>query len=311
MIVKSYNQNNTMNLQSIKYLAALSTHQHFGKAAAACCVSQPTLSMQIKKLEEELNVQLLERTNKSVTVTEIGKIMAEHANTILHEIRTMQETAKTLSDPESGSIRLGIIPTLAPYLLPHIMPVLTRTFPRLTYYLFEEKTVHLLEKIKKTELDCLILALPVLEKNLIASPLFKEEFLLAIPSNHRLSKNKKINSTALRDENILLLEEGHCLRDQALDVCAHKHATEDKNFRATSLETLRQIVQNGMGITLMPKLACEKNKKISYMKFSANPPFRQLGLVWRNKTPRDNLFNQMSKVICGVMRPITSFKNSS
>ncbi len=293
-----------MNLQSIKYLAALSTHQHFGKAAAACFVSQPTLSMQIKKLEEELNVQLLERTNKSVTVTDVGKIMAEHANTILHEIQAMQETAKTLSDPESGAIRLGIIPTLAPYLLPRIMPAFTRTFPRLTYYLFEEKTTHLLEKIKKTELDCLILALPVLEKNLIMAPLFKEEFLLAVPSGHPLSENKKINATILRDENILLLEEGHCLRDQALDFCVKKHVLEDKNFRATSLETLRQMVQNGMGITLMPKLACEKNKKISYVAFSANAPSRELGLVWRNKTPRANLFNRMSSVIGELMREV-------
>jgi LysR family hydrogen peroxide-inducible transcriptional activator len=291
-----------MNLQSLKYLAALSTHRHFGKAAAACFVSQPTLSMQIKKLEEELEVQLLERNNKSVMVTEIGNIMAAHANTILREIEMMQETAKTHSDPEGGTIRIGIIPTLAPYLLPRIMPALTGSFPRLTYYVCEEKTAQLLEKLKQTELDCLILALPVLEKNLTAASLFKEEFLLAIPPDHPFAKNTSIHPKVLQHSDILLLEEGHCLRDQALDFCTQVRVIENKNFRATSLETLRQMVQNGMGITLIPKLACEKNKKITYIPFSTKPPSRQVGLVWRNKTHRNALLTRISKMLSELMR---------
>lgn len=287
-----------MNLQSIKYLAALAEHYHFGKAAAACFVSQPTLSMQIKKLEEELQVQLLERTNKSVMLTEIGTIMAQHARNILQEIVHMDEQAKAVRDPYGGSIRLGLIPTVAPYLLPRILSDITAAFPRLKYYLIEMQTAILLEQLKSAKIDAAILALPILEKNLTIEPLFEEEFLLAVPANHLLAKCKAVSEKDLHHKDLLLLEEGHCLREQALDICHRTHAHEVKDFRGTSLETLRYMVSAGMGITLMPKLACSKNEGVCYIPFdSKKSPVRTLGLVWRKTTPKHELLKEMALII--------------
>lgn len=290
-----------MNLQAIKYLVALAEYRHFGKAAAACFVSQPTLSMQIKKLEEELDVQLLERTNKSVMLTEIGVVMAQHARNILQEIAQMDDQAKAVRDPYGGNIRLGLIPTVAPYLLPGIMPGITAAFPRLKYYLIETQTANLLEQLKDAKIDAAILALPILEKNIIVEPLFKEEFLLAVPINHPLAKRSSVSEKDLRNRHLLLLEEGHCLRDQALDVCNRVHAAEVEDFRATSLETLRHMVSAGMGITLMPKLACRKNDGVCYIPFDKKPPLRKLGLAWRKTSPKNALLKEMAEIIRKIL----------
>lgn len=305
VIIKGYDK--TMNLQAIKYLAALAKYHHFGKAAAACFVSQPTLSMQIKKLEEELNVQLLERTNKSVRLTEIGAIMAKRALTILQEITHMQDEAKAMCDPYSGQIRLGFIPTLAPYILPHLIPNITTAFPNLKYYLVEMQTAILLEQLKCAEIDAAILALPILEKDLVVAPLFEEKFLLAVPANHPLAKRKTVSEKDLLNKDLLLLTEGHCLREQALDFCNHIGANEVKDFRGTSLETLRHMVSADMGITLMPKLACKKNDGVRYIPFDAKkPPLRKLGLVWRKTTPKNLLLKEMAMVIKKILTTIKS-----
>jgi LysR family transcriptional regulator, hydrogen peroxide-inducible genes activator len=290
-----------MNIKDLKYLVALADLGHFGHAATACFVSQPALSMQIKKLEETLGVKLLERTNKSVMLTETGAIIAERARHILSQVDEVREIAKSAQDPFSGEFRLGIIPTLAPYLLPVVMPQLSEIYPKLSFYLIEEQTALLVDKLKQGKLHAAILALPVLETSFDSRVLFEEEFLLAVPANHVLAKLKKIKQHDLTDKNLLLLEEGHCMRDQALALCSMMHAKESQNFRATSLETLRHMVGAGVGITLMPKLACIESDAVSYVPFSQPKPARTVGMFWRTTTAKQALLEDMVKKIKTVI----------
>ncbi len=292
-----------MNIQSIKYLAALEKYSHFGKAAKACFVSQPTLSMQIKKLEDRLGVQLLERTNKSVRLTEIGILMAEHARNILQEMEAMREKAQAAKDPYSGQIKVGIIPTVAPYLLPLIIPKLSKYFPKITFHLYEAQTFQLIEELKKGSIDTAILALPMKnDPHFSSSTFFEEEFLLAVPSNHSWSKLKSIKTSDLANQRLLLLNDGHCLREQALSFCFQTQAVEMENFRATSLETLRHMVAAGVGITLIPKLAYRKGDGMNYIPFSDSKPTRNLGLVWRKSTGRFLLLNDLAKQIKMILQ---------
>ena len=251
----TYDKNKKMNIRDLQYLVALADHGHFGKAAEICFVSQPALSMQIKKLEENLGIKLLERTNKSVLLTEVGTAIAEQARQILNQVEEVRELAKSAKDPFSGELKIGIFPTLAPYLLPHIIQPLSKIFPKLSFYLIEEKTAILLEQLKHGKIHAAILALPVEEKVLSSSLLFKEEFLLTVPHSHPFAKRKSIEHEELDKKKILLLEEGHCMRHQILSFCQNINLHEAKNFRATSLETLRHMVAAGAGITLMPKLS--------------------------------------------------------
>lgn len=286
-----------MNIREFQYLVALEEFRHFGKAAEACFVSQPALSMQIKKLEESLGVQLLERTNKSVMLTDHGVIIAERTKQILHQIDEIKEIAKTAKDPLSGELRMGIFPTLAPYLLPLIIPKLSKIYPKLSFYLIEEQTSKLIEQLKEGKLHAAFLALPVEEKAFDHAVLFDEEFFLAVPVNHRLAKLKTIRQKDLENENVLLLEQGHCMRDQALDLCHRMNIVENQNFRGTSLETLRQMVAAGVGITLIPKLACHPSDTIVYIPFSSLKPMRTIGLFWRTSSIKQILLNKMAKKI--------------
>jgi LysR family hydrogen peroxide-inducible transcriptional activator len=286
-----------MNLRTLGYLVALAEHLHFSKAAEACFVSQPTLSMQIKKLEDELGVLLLERTNKSVLLTETGLAVAARAKMIRQQIAEIHDIAKLAQDPYGGELKLGIIPTVAPYLLPQIMPALLNTFPNLKLYLVEEQTAVLVEQIREGNLDAAILALPIEVAGLEMNSLFAEEFQLALPKSHSLAKRKAIKQTDLKNKTLLLLDEGHCLRDQALAICQLSHAKESKSFQATSLETLRQLVASGMGMTLMPKLACFPNRAISYVAFSHPKPIRTIGLLHRTSTTKKVLLGKIIKVI--------------
>lgn len=291
-----------MNLRDLKYLVAIADHKHFGIAAEACFVSQPALSMQIKKLENILGVQLIERTSKSALLTEIGKLMTEQARDILYRAENMKEMAKQARDPYSGELRLGIIPTLAPYLLPHITPGLAKLFPKLTLYLVEAQTSSLITQLKHGTLDGALLGLPLLAEDLIASPLFEEEFMLATPSNHPLSKKKSVRFLDLDNKTLLLLEDGHCMRDIALELCAQANASESKKFQATSLETLRHMVATKVGITLIPKLAYRSNTDgICYLPFHAPKPTRIIGMVWRpscaKKILLENIVLQIRKLM--------------
>lgn len=299
-----------MNIRDLKYLVALEDLRHFGKAAKACFVSQPTLSMQIKKLEETLGVQLLERTNKSVLLTDIGKVVAERARQILSQIDEIRHLADQLQDPYSGELKMGVIPTVAPYLLPHIIPKLSAAFPKLSLYLLEEQTLSLVEKLKHGKIHAAILALPVPEPRFSHIPLFEEEFLLAVSRHHPLAKNKTIKQRDLVDNNLLLLEEGHCMREQSLELCNRMHVSENANFQGTSLETLRHMVIAQAGITLMPQLACKPSKAVHYIPFSSPKPTRTLALFWRTMTDKKRLIEGIADHIQKTMMQHAFYQRS-
>jgi LysR family transcriptional regulator, hydrogen peroxide-inducible genes activator len=291
-----------MNIRDLKYLVAVADYKHFCKAADACFVSQPALSMQIKKLEETLGVTLFERTNKSVLITDIGKVVIQHAREILQQIDNMKNATKQACDPFSGTLHLGIIPTLAPYLLPHIFTELSEKFPKLTIYLVEDVTANLLKKLSEGKLDCALLALPLPEVNFTTHALFDEAFLLTVSKNHALAKLKFVQLTDLNHHTLLLLDEGHCLRDQTLQVCHQANAVESLSFRATSLETLRHMVASNVGITLMPKLACYPNDSIRYIPFKSIQPKRKIGMIWRPSSSKAVILNNLVEEIKSIMK---------
>jgi LysR family hydrogen peroxide-inducible transcriptional activator len=290
-----------MNLRDLRYLIALADLRHFGRAAVACHVSQPTLSTQIRKLEEELGVALVERAPRQVMLTPVGKDLAERARRVLAEVEQMKEAARRTRDPEAGSVRLGIFPTLGPYLLPHVVPGLRTRFPRLELLLVEEKTPVLLERLHEGRLDAAVLALPLHEDWLECEFLFEEPFMLAVPGKHSLAGRRNLQLEDLADEHLLLLEDGHCLRDQALEVCALAGAGEKEGFRATSLETLRQMVAAGVGITLLPMLAVKppvsSSDDIRLLNFKNPPPTRRVAMVWRKSSAMGAFLRQLAEVL--------------
>ena len=290
-----------MNLRDLQYLVALAEQRHFGRAAEACFVSQPTLSMQIRKLEDELGVALFERAPRKVMLTPAGHEVLERARRILSEVEQMKEAARRSKDPEAGSLRLGVFPTLGPYLLPHVVPQLRERFPQLQLLLVEEKSDVLLERLREGRLDAALLALPVQDEQLHAQFLFEEPFVLAAPAQHPLAREASLSVDALNDETLLLLEDGHCLRDQALDVCRRSGAQEKAGFRATSLETLRQMVAAGAGVTLLPALAVHASvaqpRNIRLVPFRAPPPSRRIALVWRKSSAMDGFLRTLADAI--------------
>lgn len=285
-----------MTLRELQYLVALATHRSFRRAAEACFVSQPTLSTQIGKLEEELGVLLLERDRRRVMLTPAGRDAVERAQRILREVGEMKEAARRAGAVEAGTLRLGAFPTLAPYLLPHLVPPLHARFPRLKLHLIEEKSDVLMSRIEQGSLDAAFLALPLRDDRLHAEALFREPFLMAVPADHPLANRATVTVEDLETETLMLLDEGHCLRDQALEVCELAGARETHEFRATSLETLRQMVIAGMGTTLMPKLATEATPSpdaLRLIAFSGSDPSRKIGLVWRETTPMAGLLKEI------------------
>ena len=290
-----------MNLRDLGYLIALADLRHFGRAAEACHVSQPTLSTQIRKLEEELGVALVERAPRQVMLTPVGVDIVERARRVLADVEQMRETARRTTDPEAGSVRMGIFPTLGPYLLPHVVPKIRTRFPRLELLLVEEKTEVLLNMLRAGRLDAAILALPLHEDWLETEFLFEEPFMLAVPSNHPLASHRDLQLSELIDQHLLLLEDGHCLRDQALEVCTLAGAGEKEGFRATSLETLRQMVAAGVGITLLPMLAVKPpvphSQSIQLLSFKDPPPTRRLAMVWRRSSAMGAFLRQLAALL--------------
>lgn len=288
-----------MNLRDLRYLVALAEHKHFGRAADASFVSQPTLSTQIKKLEDELDVALVERTPRKILLTEVGREIAARARHVLDEVDQIRAIARRTKDPESGTLRLGIFPTLGPYLLPHVIPGLRARFPRLELLLIEEKSEILLQRLREGRLDATLLALPLHDDQLHTDVLFDEPFLLAVPTLHRLSKRKALSLDDLESESLLLLEDGHCLRDQALDVCQLAGANERDGFRATSLETLRQMVAANVGITLLPLLAVRppvvQSEAIHVLPFRGEAPSRRIALVWRKSSAMHGFLGSLAE----------------
>ena len=295
-----------MNLRDLKYLVALADHRHFGKAADASFVSQPTLSTQIKKLEEELGVALVERAPRKVMLTAAGQDVVQRARRIVAEVEQMKESARRSQDPGSGTLRLGVFPTLGPYLLPHVVPGLRERFPELELLLVEEKSDALLQRLREGKLDAILLALPLHDDQLHAEPLFEERFVFAAPKQHPLAGNDVLSMAQLSDETLLLLEDGHCLREQALDVCRLSGAQEKSGFRATSLETLRQMVAAGVGVTLLPALSVHEpiaqSPNIRLVPFRDPPPSRQIALVWRKSSALDGFLHQLADVIGAMAR---------
>lgn len=292
----------SVNIRDLKYLIALLDHKHFGKAATACFVSQPGLSIQIQKLEDSLGVQLIERTNKSLLFTEIGLKIAERARNVLTQVDEIHDLAKQAKDPYSGELTLGIFPTLAPYFLPLIIPELSKQYNKLSFYLIEEKTENLIDALSKGKIQAAILALPIKEKNFSTRPLFEEEFLLAMPNNHHLANLESIHASKINNQELFLLEEGHCLRGQALSFCLKVNAKEAQNFRATSIETLRLMVASGIGMTLIPKLACDNNENIAYVPFQDPKPVRSVALTWRSMSSKSALLEDIAAFIKNILR---------
>jgi LysR family hydrogen peroxide-inducible transcriptional activator len=284
-----------MNIRDLKYLVSVAKEQHFARAAVKSFVSQPTLSMQIKKLEDELEVQIFERSQKNFLVTKVGKEIINKAEIILREVEEIKNIAKNSKNPFSGEVRIGAFPTLASYFFPKVIGKISKKFPQLKLLLLEEKTDELLKKLQSGEIDAAFIAMPINNDAFEKEKIFSEKFLLAVPKNHQLASRKKIQIRDLKGKTLMLLEDGHCLRDQALEACSMLGAFEQQDFRATSLETLRQMVITGAGITLMPEIAIKKEDKISYLEIT-NAPSRSIGMYWRKSSARKSLMKEMVKI---------------
>jgi Transcriptional regulator len=296
-----------MNLRDLRYFVALADTRHFGKAAERSFVSQPTLSAQIKKLETYLGVQLIERQPRKVTLTETGAKILPLARRILQGSDEIVSVARNEHDPLSGKLKVALIPTIGPYLLPLVARKLRKQLPRLKLMLYEHQTQPLLDKLRAGDIDLGILALPVPLDGLEARPLYDENFTLAVPTNSPLAKKAGVKVDDLNGETLLLLEDGHCLRDQALDVCSRIDVKESEDYRATSLETLRQMVAAGLGITLLPELATRgpfgSGQGLVVKQFARPVPSRSVGAVWRKSTARTEAITAVCDVVHSSMAP--------
>ncbi len=308
-------ESSLMNLRDLEYLAAIDELKHFRKAAEKCFVSQPTLSGQLKKLEEEIGVQLVERTTRNVFLTPIGKEIVKIARSILTEAASIEDLVKTYSDPMSGTVNIGLIPTIAPYLLPLIVQPIKQTYPQLEIILHEVQTEVMLKKLGEGSLDAGILAVPVEMKGLEEIILYTEPFYVATNNQHPFASKSKIKKEDLRGETLLLLGEGHCLRGQVLDVCSDAMTKERKDFQGTSLETIRHMVSTGIGITLIPQTAIDKNNviqnsTINYIPFKKPAPARNVGLLFRKTSNRKVCFQNLAVSIQNIIQKEFSFKET-
>ena len=295
-----------VNLRDLRYLVALADERHFGKAAERCYVSQPTLSAQVRKLEEYLGVPLVERQPKRISITPAGEKIVERARRLLQEADAIVELAKSDRDPLTGTLKVALIPTVGPYLLPHVVRRLKRALPKLKLLLYEYQTAPLLEKLHDGEIDMGILALPVPMDGLDAAELYSEPFMLAVPADHPFAERERVTTQDLHGEPLLLLEDGHCLRDQALEVCSRVGAQESQDYRATSLETLRQMVAAGHGVTLLPELAAASPvgsaRGLRIKPFVKPAPARTIGAVWRKSTTRGPAIEAIANAIRAAMK---------
>jgi LysR family hydrogen peroxide-inducible transcriptional activator len=300
----------TPTLKQLKYLCAVAEHRHFGKAAKACFVSQSTLSSGIHELEEILGVSLLEREQKRVRLTAVGKDITDRAIGIRAATEDLVAAASAAHEPFTTEMRLGVIPTVAPFVLPKMLKHLRKKYPQFKLYIREDLSGHLVKELQAGELDLLLLALPYPADNITEEHLFYDEFLLAYEKNNNLAKKKKLVTDDLIDQDLLLLEDGHCLRDHAMAAC--KIQTQDVRiaYQATSLSTIIQMVANDIGITILPNMAIEskilQGTSVAIKEFDDDKIWRSIGLMWRKKSPRQNEFKQLGELICEVQK---KFKN--
>lgn len=295
-----------MNLQDLRYLVAVAEHRHFGRAAEACHVSQPTLSNQIRKLEDDLGVKLLERTNKRVELTPVGSQILTHARQALAQAREMEHVAQAARDPLVGPLKLGVIPTLAPYLMPLILKPLRQAYPALTIELWEDQTRHLIDALRSHRLDAALLATPEAAPEITEIELFREPLLAALPPDHRLAHAKVIEESAIAHE-LLVLAEGHCLATQALAACGSKHGSSrtdlQRSVQAATLETLVNLVAAGYGVTLIPALAAESLGRLGIaIRPLSGDSARTIRLASRPAFPRPQALRAVEKVIRQTVR---------
>ena len=288
-------------LKQLKYLCTLAKYKHFGKAAQACFVSQSTLSAAILELEQNLGITLLERNNKGTQLTTIGRNITEMASHILTAVDDLVSVASAAHPAFTTDMRLGVIPTIAPFVLPKILNLMRKQYPDFKLFIREELSDRLIDELYAGELDVLLLALPYPADNVFTEHLFYDDFVLAYQQNHSIGKLKKLSTKDLKEQKLLLLEDGHCLRTHAIDACQLKSDTINIPYQATSLNTLVQMVANNIGITLLPQMAVDANihngTNIETKVFNEEQVWRSIGLMWRNKSPRQNEFLELGQLI--------------
>lgn len=287
-----------ITLQELKFLIAVSEHKHFGKAAESCFVTQPALSIQIKKLEDMLNATLIERTNKSVRMTELGEAVVERARLIQQEVQNIIDLSKKGSSILEGPFKLGVIPTIAPYIVPLFMSDLAESYPELQLYLREEQTESALDLLHKGELDAVLYATPWPDSRFHNIEILQEPFVVAMPETHPLAQKEQIESTDLKGEEIILLEDGHCLKDHILEACQFMGFSKRTDFQATSLETLKQMIAIGLGITLLPVSASTQLPKGMVVRpFVAPAPTRGIAIAYRKSAAVTKSYAALASVI--------------
>jgi len=294
-----------ITLRQLRYLASLARHRHFGRAAEDCSVTQPALSMQIRELEREIGTELVERRPNDIALTETGAEVAARAERILAATRDLVDFARHRA-VLSGALKLGIIPTLAPYVLPRVLPRLQRDYPQLRLEVRETQTKPLIEELARGELDCVMLALPAEGADVETLKLFDDPFLLALPAGEALPARGRVSVDDVDQRRLILLEEGHCLRDQALAFCATPRRDAPAGLGATSLATVMQMVANGYGVTLVPEVAVGaevRDDRVKLMRFAAPEPMRAVGLAWRRTSPRRQDFAALGEVVRAMIKP--------
>jgi LysR family transcriptional regulator, hydrogen peroxide-inducible genes activator len=306
-----------ITLKQLRYLSALAAHRHFGRAAEACSVTQPALSMQIRDLERQLGVQLVERRPGDVVLTDIGVEVAERGQQVLAEVRDLVDFARHRSGVLTGRLILGVIPTLAPYVLPRMLSTLQSRYPELQIELRETQTRVLLEELAHGQLDAVMLALPLNDPDIETMGLFEDPFVLAVPAADPRSDATRVTPRDIEHDRLILLEEGHCLRDQALAFCANARGGGTMGLGATSLATVMQMVANGYGVTLVPQIAVDvevRDQRVKLLRFAAPQPGRAVGLAWRRTSPRKVDFIALGQLVTealGVADSLRPRGNSS
>lgn len=299
-----------VTLKQLRYFQALAKEQHFGRAAETCSVTQPALSMQIQELEASLGVDLVERTRTGVKLTAKGAVIAARAQGILSEVNDLVDYARQSAGVLSGILRLGVIPSIAPYLLPPLFPLLRAKHTGIELHVRETQTDTLLGELAEGKVDCILLALPVRHSDVETLGLFEDRFLLALPTSHNLPGRVRATPDLVDQKKLLLLEEGHCLRDQALQYCNLKQVDHINTFGASSLSTIVEMVAAGLGITLLPEISLpveERGRDIKLMRFVEPEPSRKIGLAWRQSSPRGQDFKALGALIVeaahGLIKP--------
>ena len=292
-----------VTFKQLRYFDALSRELHFGRAADACSVTQPALSMQIQELEASLGIALVERTRSGIKLTPKGEVIATRAQRLLNDVRDLVDFAKQSAGVLSGTLRLGVIPSVAPYLLPPLLPLLRKKYPDLELHVRETQTQPLTEELVEGKLDVLLLALPLKHADIETLPIFNDRFLLALPKSKKLTGRVRATKELVEGDRLLLLEEGHCLRDQALTYCSLQQADAVNTFGASSLSTIVEMVSAGLGITLLPEICVGvegRRSDLTLIRFADPEPSRSLGLAWRRSSPRREDFQALAELVAAA-----------